>query len=132
MAKVIYETYFTENTRLQGWACPEQAIMKSQRQISEDLIYQEHLPYRVGAYLILSRKYIFLKSFKGYVTIYKRLKVYIPYPITSSKSCADDTKHGLIVNHINYNPACLPHCMRFNFPTAALIMPNNISHSSMV
>ena len=51
LAKVTYETYFTENTWLQEWGCPEQAIMTSQRLISEDLIYPE-LTYRVGAYLI--------------------------------------------------------------------------------
>ena len=30
-----------ENSQLQGWGCLEQAIMTSQRQISEDLLYQE-------------------------------------------------------------------------------------------
>ena len=36
---------------------------------------------------------MFLKSF----TIPKRLKVHIPYRISSSKDCADDTKHGGLI-----------------------------------
>ena len=79
-------------------------------------------------------------------TIRKHLKVHTPYPISSSKACADDTKCGLMHNHI-CNPACSPHYTCFNFSTSAcshaqghfsqscatsLIMLNNISHSSMV
>ena len=78
MSKVTFETYFIENTRLQGWGCLEHAIRMSQRQISEDLgmqdwsacrmqIYIEnYLPYTVSAYFILGERYIFLKSFEGF------------------------------------------------------------------
>ena len=86
MAKVTYETYFTENTWLQGWGCPEQTIMTSQRLISEDLIYPE-LTYRVGAYLInlifiLSERYVFLKSLKGSATIYNPQAPKSTYPVS--------------------------------------------------
>ena len=41
LVKVTHGTYLTENARLQGCGCPEHAIVTSQRQISEDLIYRE-------------------------------------------------------------------------------------------
>ena len=53
----------------------------------------------------------FSKGFKGSAfKIYNSQcqKVHISNPISSSKGCADDTKRGLIVNHIDYNPACFP------------------------
>ena len=82
-------------------------------------------------------------------TIPKRLKVHNPYPISSSKDCANDTKHdGLILHdHINYNHGLPATCFGLQFPTTACshaqdnflqsynytwIMPNNILHSSML
>ena len=83
LAKVTYETYVTENTWLQGWDCPEQVIMMSQRQISEDFIYRELSNiYRVGAYLILSGIYVFLKTFKASATIYNPQAPKSTYPIS--------------------------------------------------
>ena len=120
MAKVTYETYYIENTWLQGWGCPEQAIMASQRQVSEDLIYRE-LSNKLVHTLFSAEYMYFWKVLKvlPQFTIHKCLKVNIPYPISSSKPCTDDTERGLMVNHINYNTACFPRYMRFNFSTAA-------------
>ena len=146
MSKVTYETYFIENTRLQGWGCLEHAIRMSQRQISEDLgmqdwsacrmqIYIEnYLPYIVSAYFILGERYIFLKSFEGFAVKVLCQKVVL---------MIQNVGKWLI---INYNPACFPCCMHFNFHTAAcsnvqdnfsqsgtqLLIPNKISHSSML
>ena len=41
LVKATHGTYLTENAWLQGCGCPEHAIVTSQRQISEDLIYRE-------------------------------------------------------------------------------------------
>ena len=60
--------------------------------------------------------------------IHKCLKVHIPYPMSSSKTCVDYAKYGLMVNHINYNPACFPVTYASISPLLHADMHRTISH----
>ena len=51
--------------------------------------------------------------------------------MSSSKGCSDDTKRGLMANHINCNAACFPRYMRLNFTLLHAHMHRAISHRAV-
>ena len=62
-------------------------------------------------------------------TFPKRLKVRIPYPISSSKDCADNTKHGGLIILIIILHAS--RYMRFNFTLPQTHIHREISYRAI-